>query len=223
MSSATNTPHLAHAPSPRLSVADRLERFNANMSELTLDKIFSKIPPQFETSILVDGANIGTTTSELNFEIDYKKLYNLFRKRCNAYTVWYFNGYNEDEDQNGPTQKKLTWMDHNNIRVVSKPIKRIMTQSGKIFNKANMDVEITITALEHCRHARHIILMTGDGDFRYLVETLQRRDIIVTVISTESPEVTGLSYDLRKQADNFIDLVAIRDHIKFVPDKHVQR
>src|SRR3546814_14384514 len=60
----------------------------------------------------------------------------------------------------------------------------------------------------------HILLFSGDGDFRRLVEALQRRGVRVTVISTIKAQPPMVADELRRQADNFIELYDLAPHIQ---------
>jgi uncharacterized LabA/DUF88 family protein len=59
---------------------------------------------------------------------------------------------------------------------------------------------------EATAYADHLILFSGDGDFTPLIEAVQRRGARVTVISTVRSNPPLAADDLRRQADNFIDL-----------------
>ena len=72
--------------------------------------------------------------------------------------------------------------------------------------KGNMDIELAIDMLEMAPHLDHAVLFSGDGDFRRLVEAVQRRGVRVTVVSTIRSSPPMVSDDLRRQADSFIEL-----------------
>ena len=57
------------------------------------------------------------------------------------------------------------------------------------------------------------MLFSGDGDLRRLVEAVQRRGVRVTVISTIRTQPAMIADELRRQADDFIDLAELADHI----------
>jgi uncharacterized LabA/DUF88 family protein len=59
-------------------------------------------------------------------------------------------------------------------------------------------------------HIDHAILFSGDGDFRSLLEAVQRRGVRVTVVSTLRSQPPMVSDDLRRQADTFIDLIDLQ-------------
>jgi uncharacterized LabA/DUF88 family protein len=76
-----------------------------------------------------------------------------------------------------------------------------------------MDVEIAVDMLEMAEHADHMVLFSGDGDFRKLVEAVQRKGSRVTVVSTVKSQPPMVSDELRRQADNFVDLADLADLI----------
>ena len=59
----------------------------------------------------------------------------------------------------------------------------------------------------------HVVIFSGDGDLRRLVESVQRRGVRVTVISTIRTQPAMIADDLRRQADAFIDLADLAEHI----------
>lgn len=201
-------------PTPTVVPMSPLEKFNHDMSLITHHDMFNKIPDNWSSAVLIDGANFGSTCNALKLSPDYLKLQQFFRKHAQSHVSWYFNGQDDTSAKGhaGQSQKLLTWLDHNHFRVVTKPIKTIQTAEG-VVRKANMDVELTCVALDSCQNAKHIILFTGDGDFTCLVKHLQDRDILVTVVSTEHPNVPVLADELRRAADNFIDIAALAKYI----------
>ena len=73
-----------------------------------------------------------------------------------------------------------------------------------------MDIELAIDMLEMASHVQHAVLFSGDGDFRKLVEATQRKGVRVSVVSTIKTQPAMISDDLRRAADNFIDLVDLQ-------------
>jgi uncharacterized LabA/DUF88 family protein len=90
--------------------------------------------------------------------------------------------------------------------VVTKPTKEFVDSTGRRKVKGNMDIELAIDALELAPHIDQMVLFSGDGDFRSLVEAMQRRGVRVSVISTISSQPPMVADELRRQADEFIDL-----------------
>jgi len=79
--------------------------------------------------------------------------------------------------------------------------------------KGNMDIELTVEALEMAPHYDHMFLFSGDGDFTAMVAALQRKGKKVTVVSTLTTPTPMIADDLRRQADYFLDVV---DRVKNV-------
>jgi uncharacterized LabA/DUF88 family protein len=76
-----------------------------------------------------------------------------------------------------------------------------------------MDIELAIDALELAPFINHAVIFSGDGDFRSLVEALQRKGLKVSVVSTINSQPPMVADELRRQADNFIELDELRDVI----------
>jgi uncharacterized LabA/DUF88 family protein len=77
-----------------------------------------------------------------------------------------------------------------------------------------MDIELAVDAMELAGHVDQIVLFSGAGDFRPLVEALQRRDVRITVVSTIASQPPMIADELRRQADLFTDLVELRSKIE---------
>jgi uncharacterized LabA/DUF88 family protein len=86
-----------------------------------------------------------------------------------------------------------------------------------------MDIELAVDAMEMADHIDHFVLFSGDGDFRYLVEALQRKGKKVTVASTLKTQPPMIADDLRRQADHFIELATLSDTLGRDPSQRPQR
>ncbi|MGE0426069.1 MAG: NYN domain-containing protein, partial [Reyranellaceae bacterium] len=75
--------------------------------------------------------------------------------------------------------------------------------------KGNMDIELAIDVLEMAEHLDHVVVFSGDGDFRRLVEAVQRRGLRVSVVSTIKSAPPMVADELRRQADEFIELAEL--------------
>ena len=116
------------------------------------------------------------------------------------------------EDQEYSSIRPLIdWLDYNGYTVVTKATKEFIDASGRRKVKGNMDIELAVDAMELAEHIDQMILFSGDGDFRSLVEAVQRRGVRVTVISTIASQPPMIADELRRQADNFIELDALRE------------
>jgi uncharacterized LabA/DUF88 family protein len=107
----------------------------------------------------------------------------------------------------------LDWLDYNGFTVVTKHTKEFTDPNGHRKVKGNMDIELTIDAMELADRVDHIVLFSGDGDFRSLVEAVQRRGVRITVVSTISSQPPMIADELRRQADVFTDLTDLQSKI----------
>ena len=90
--------------------------------------------------------------------------------------------------------------------MVTNPTKEFVDSTGRRKVKGNMDIELAIDALELAPHIDHMVLFSGDGDFRSLIEAMQRRGVRCSVVSTISTQPPMVADELRRQADEFVDL-----------------
>jgi uncharacterized LabA/DUF88 family protein len=156
-------------------------------------------------ALFIDGANLYETTKSLGFDIDYKRLLKEFQSRGNLLRAFYYTALIEDQEYSS-IRPLLDWLDYNGYKVVTKPAKEFTDAMGRRKIKGNMDLELAVDMMELADHIDHIVLFSGDGDFRRVVESVQRKGVRVTVISTISTQPPMIADELRRQADVFIDL-----------------
>jgi uncharacterized LabA/DUF88 family protein len=104
----------------------------------------------------------------------------------------------------------IDWLDYNGYAVVTKATKEFIDASGRRKVKGNMDIELAVDAMKLAEHVDQMVLFSGDGDFRSLVEAVQRRGVRVTVVSTISSQPPMIADELRRQADVFTDPIELR-------------
>ena len=69
----------------------------------------------------------------------------------------------------------------------------------------------------------HFVLFSGDGDFRSMVEAVQRKGRKVTVVSTLATQPPMIADELRRQADHFVDLSTMQSKVGRDPAERQQR
>lgn len=163
-------------------------------------------------ALFIDGANLYATSKQLGFDMDYRRLLREFQGRGNLIRAFYFTTLVESEEYSS-IRPLVDWLDYNGYRVITKAAKEFTDATGRRRVKGNMDIELAIDALELSTHIDHMILFSGDGDFRSLVEAMQRRGVKVTVISTIQTQPAMISDELRRQADEFVDLASLAGRI----------
>jgi uncharacterized LabA/DUF88 family protein len=166
--------------------------------------------------LFIDGANLYSAARGLNFDIDYRKLYSAFDTHSRLVRAFYYTALLEDQEYS-PIKPLVDWLDYNGYMMVTKPAKTFTDSMGRTRVKGNMDIELAIDMLEAAAYMDHAILFSGDGDFRRLVEAVQRKGVRVSVVSTLRSSPPMIADDLRRQADRYIELadlmpVIARDH-----------
>lgn len=160
---------------------------------------------QERLAMFIDGANLYAAARSLGFDIDYKRLLELFAAEGRLIRAFYYTALVEDQEYS-PIRPLVDWLDYNGYTMVTKPTKEFTDASGRRKIKGNMDIELAIDVMEMAEHVDHILLFSGDGDFRRLVEAVQRKGVRVTVISTVRSTPPMVADELRRQADNFLEL-----------------
>ena len=156
-------------------------------------------------ALFIDGANFYAAARALGFDIDYKRLLEFFRERGRLVRALYYTALVEDQEYS-PIRPLVDWLDYNGFTMVTKPTKEFTDSLGRRKIKGDMDIELAIDMLEMAPHLDHVILFSGDGDFRRLVEVVQRKGVRVSVVSTVKSNPPMIADELRRQADDFIEL-----------------
>ncbi|MFC7400209.1 NYN domain-containing protein [Chelatococcus sp. GCM10030263] len=173
-------------------------------------------------ALFIDGANLYATTKTLGFDIDYKRLLKEFKARGQLVRAFYYTALIEDQEYSS-IRPLIDWLDYNGYRVVTKPTKEFVDSTGRRKVKGNMDIELAIDALELAPYIDEMILFSGDGDFRSLVEAMQRRGVRVSVISTISTQPPMIADELRRQADEFLEIMQLAPRIGRDPTERAER
>jgi uncharacterized LabA/DUF88 family protein len=168
------------------------------------------------TALFIDGANLHATTKALGFDVDYKRLLAEFQRRGMLVRAYYYTAVVEDQEFSS-IRPLIDWLDYNGFTVVTKSTKEFVDANGRRKVKGNMDIELAVHAMELAGHIDQMVLFSGDGDFRSLVEAVQRRGVRVTVVSTISSQPPMVADELRRQADAFVDLVELRSKVSRDP------
>ncbi|MBN9431899.1 MAG: NYN domain-containing protein [Bosea sp.] len=173
-------------------------------------------------ALFIDGANLYATSKSLGFDIDYKKLLGEFNARGYLVRAYYYTALAEDQEYSS-IRPLIDWLDYNGYSVVTKPTKEFYDATGRRKIKGNMDIELAIDVMELADHVDHIYIFSGDGDFRSLVEAVQRKGRKVSVVSTLATQPPMIADELRRQADHFIELTTLQQRIGRDPSERATR
>jgi uncharacterized LabA/DUF88 family protein len=163
-------------------------------------------------ALFIDGANLYATGKTLGFDVDYKRLLTEFQSRGTLLRAFYYTAIIEDQEYSS-IRPLIDWLDYNGYTVVTKATKEFIDANGHRKVKGNMDIELAVDAMELAEHIDEMVLFSGDGDFRSVVEAVQRRGVRVTVVSTISSHPPMIADELRCQADVFTDLMELKSKI----------
>ena len=172
--------------------------------------------PEENLALFIDGANLYAAAKAVGFDIDYKRLLGHFAAQGRLIRAFYYTALIDDQEYS-PIPPLVDWLDYNGYTMVTKPAKEFTDSAGRRKIKGNMDIEIAIDMMEMADAVDHIVLFSGDGDFRRLVEAVQRKGVRVTVVSTVRSTPPMAADELRRQADNFIELLELAPTISRNP------
>lgn len=168
---------------------------------------------QEKVAMFIDGANLYAAAKTLQFDIDYRRLLTWISGQSRLVRAFYYTALMENEEYS-PIRPLIDWLDYNGYTMVTKPAKEFTDQFGRRKVKGNMDIELAIDMMELADSVDHIVLFSGDGDFRRLLESVQKKGCRVTVVSTIKSSPPMVADELRRQADHFLDLTELADYIQ---------
>lgn len=204
-----------------------------------------------ERFAFIDATNTkGTIKTLLDFEVDWKKLYeHLVGEKWFCSRVFYYEGFRKGKsgEKNRVRIEKIGYImrgklthihkDENiEVGIVCKKCgflnKKTIIRPGN--QKSNCDVELTVDALELAKAGNHFLVFTGDGDFRYLIEKLIEKGVVVFLVSNTRKDIRGnkrfstrlkklLEIEAKKDAPRviFVDLNDWKEKIKKEPPSSV--
>ncbi|WFU79116.1 NYN domain-containing protein [Bradyrhizobium sp. CIAT3101] len=171
-------------------------------------------------AIFIDGPSLRAAAKSLKFDIDYMRLLREFQGHGGLLRAFYYTALVEDQEYSS-ARPFVDWLEYNGYTVVTRTTREFIDSSGRRKVKANMLVDLTVDAMEIAKHIDQMVLFSGDGDFRSLVEAMQRRGVRVTVVSTAASVPSMIADELRRQADVFTDLVELRSALDRVSSERV--
>jgi uncharacterized LabA/DUF88 family protein len=170
------------------------------------------MPNSEKIALFIDGPNLYYAAKALGFEIDFKRLLVDFSTRGSLVRAYYYTTIAEGDEFHS-MRPLVDWLDYNGYAVTAKPAKEYDDGDGRRKIKRNIAIELVIDAMEIAKRVDRVVLFSGDGEYRALVEAMQRRGVHVTVVSTLRSKPPMIADELRRQTDAFIELEDIRASI----------
>jgi uncharacterized LabA/DUF88 family protein len=162
-----------------------------------------------KVTFFVEGANLHGLSKAINMQVDYAKLLKHFKNYSRFVRANYYTAMVEDAEYNS-IRPLIDWLSYNGYNVLTKPAKEFTDSMGRRKVKGNVDIEMAVDMMESAKFSDHIVLFSGDGDFTAVVGAVQRMGVRVTVVSS----IAMASDDLRRRADNFVELEKVRSLIE---------
>ena len=164
--------------------------------------------PDERIALFIDGANLYSASRNLGFDVDYRSLLETFRKQGHLIRAYYYSAILDTEEYS-PLKPLTDWLAYNGYSLVTKPAREYTDSYGRRRIKGNMDIELAIDMMELAPRIDHAVLFSGDSDFRRLVEAVQRTGVRVSVVSSVRTSPPMVADELRRQADQFLELADI--------------
>ena len=156
-------------------------------------------------AIFIDGSNLFYAALQLGIEIDYTKLLYRLTGGSRLLRSFFYTGVDRTNEKQ---QGFLLWMRRNGYRVISKDLVQLPDCS----KKANLDVEIAVDMMALVGSYDTAVLVSGDGDLAYAVDSVSYRGVRVEVMSLRSMT----SDSLINVSDRYVDLDQIKEEIQKV-------
>jgi uncharacterized LabA/DUF88 family protein len=164
-------------------------------------------------AVFIDGRSLAAATKSLDMQIDFGKFRDEFARRGKMVRATYYTMIDDEAEYTG-VRKVVDWLDYNGFAIKTKALKRRTDESGGVRLSGNMKVEMVIDLAELSPRIDHVVLVSGDADLAPAVEMLKRKGVRVSLLSTRKGDSNIVSDDLRRAADNFIDLADLRSSVE---------
>ncbi|MHA7900175.1 MAG: LabA-like NYN domain-containing protein [Henriciella sp.] len=177
-------------------------------------------------ALFIDGTNLYAAARGLGLEIDFRKLIQEFRKRGRLLRANYYTTIAET-DEHSPVRPLVDWLSYNGFNTIVKNAREYTDRDGRRRFRGSMDIEMATDMLELAPSLDHLVLFSGNGDFRRAVEAVKAKGVRVTVISSVKSQPQVIADELRREADAFIDLdemaeLIARPRTEDEPDRRAQ-
>jgi uncharacterized LabA/DUF88 family protein len=161
-------------------------------------------------AVFIDGASLSMAVTALDFDVDFRRFSRLFQENSNLIRIYF---YAMVPNENASIRTLIDWLDYNDYTVAAKTGRTLLDDAGKRRNTGDFAVDLAVDALRLARTIDHVTIVSGNSRYRPLVAGLQQMGCRVSVVSTLRPQPL-IDEDLRRQADQFIDLADLREQIE---------
>jgi uncharacterized LabA/DUF88 family protein len=155
-----------------------------------------------KTGIYVDAENVrlnGGFGMRYDVLMDYARLNGATILRANSYVVEDSNRLSQDPESADRLYKYFDILRNMGYKLIKKQARVFRNDAGEMQTKANVDIDLSIDALQESDKLDRVILVSGDGDYCRVVNALQTKGCRVEVIGFRN-----VSKDLREAADRYL-------------------
>jgi uncharacterized LabA/DUF88 family protein len=156
--------------------------------------------PLPRVGIFVDVPNVMYAAERRGISIDFGRMLAFLSRARELVRASAYAPISDDPQLPLAGQKFVQPFVNHGYRIVTKPLKRFA--DGSI--KANFDVELAMDVLTMSDRLDVVSLVSGDGDFRRLVELVASKGVRVEVVAFAE----STSAELRAVADEYVDVGA---------------
>ena len=173
--------------------------------------------------VYIDGANMLYSQKKMGWNINWERLRDYMREEWDVLEIRYYTGLREDDEKMKSFLKYLAHLDFVPVTKLLKVIKigpehpLFKIHHYREMHKANFDIEMATDVLtellvgrDNPDHIKEVVLMTGDSDFKYLINVLRKFGVGTSIIASKST----LSWELKFAASRLIRLEDIKDRIE---------
>lgn len=170
-------------------------------------------------AVFINGANFNYSKRNAGIFVDDLKLLRFFKENTGESVflrIYHYEAVPRDDgsasraDVIQSIRRRLDFLEYNGFTVVTKPAKDITSDAEKQYLKGNMDGEMIVDMMATSKTLDHIVMFSGDGDFRYAVQKIQEAGKRVTVVASDR----SIANELKRQADSFVELEEMRPFIQ---------
>lgn len=168
--------------------------------------------------VFIDASNLWQAQKVKGVFFDLNKLQKYLEKKYIAeeIKVFYYAAYPKEGTREYSTDSKhkfFTFLKKGlGFEVRKKELKqiRVVTDKGEVIEeKGNMDVEMTIDAVDLIDKYNIAVLFTGDSDFLALINYIKSHQKKAYIYSSQN----NISSELRTGGDGYVDVLKIKEDI----------
>lgn len=163
-------------------------------------------------AVLIDGPDLRATAGGIGIDIDFKKVLAFFQDAAQLIRIQFYHIDRDDDEDEAPSRPLTDWLDYNGFSTVACS-GRESESVGRRSNKNFLNVRLAVDALELSQTVDHVVIFSGDAVLGPLVDALKWRGKRVSIVSTLQLRPPMIADELRRRADQFIDIADMIQHV----------